>query len=560
MSAILRLLPLIAQHRRLFAGAVVWAAFGQLAVLAIAVGLAFLVGRALAGIPLDLPLVSVLLLAAAIVAAGAAWRESWVAHDLAYRLIALLRGRVFTALHRALPRRRDARRTGDLATTVTADIETLEWLYAHTVAQVLSAVLVLAGSAALSATISPWLLLVWPPLLVLGVAVSRLTARRARRDGEAIAAGSGELRAELLDTVRGLRELVGADALDAQLERVAARSRSLAHLQAREASRLGFERAIGEGLVSTAALGALLLVLAQQSTIDPALVPVAVAVAVAGLGPAAQIADLLRSAGTLRAAAVRLAELLDLPPSVPSGGAGRAPDTTASPTTPQVGLVLEDVGFTYAPGGAPILEGCSMRIRPGETVALTGPSGAGKTTLARLVLRYWDPDAGRILLDGVDLRELDDAELRRRIAVVPQGSPLLRGTVRSNVLLGDPEANDEAVGRAAEAAGLFDPEVGLPRGLDTPIGEHGTGLSGGQRARVAIARALLREPRVLVLDEATASLDPEADAAITSLVRQSPTRCILLIAHRPETIAAADREYALPVLERGSGAAFREES
>ncbi|WP_265521755.1 ABC transporter ATP-binding protein [Oerskovia flava] len=538
------MLPVVATHRRLFVETVVWNVVAQVAVLAVALGLAVAVGRVVAGEPVALAPTAGILAGLCAVAAGAAWRESWVSHDLAYRLIGVLRGRVFASLRRALPARRRHRHSGDLTTTVVADIETLEWLYAHTIAQTVGAGLVLGISAAASATISPLLLLVWVPLLVVGVVVPRATARRARRDGEALAAGRAHLRTQVIDTVRGLRELSGADALGAQLGRVATGTRTLGRLEVREASRLGAERGAEDLLFAGAALGAICVALLDGAAVEPSNVPLAVTVAVAGLGPAAQIADLLRNTGTLRAAAARITDVLDLAPAVGSdSAAGRG--AANSSADHEEGLVLDDVTFSYD-GARPVLTGLSLHVRPGEVVALTGASGAGKTTAARLALRLWDPDAGSVRVDGVDVRTLPDDTLRRLVAVVPQSSPLLRGTVRTNIVLGDPDAPDAVVERAAHDAGLLRPDVGLPLGLDTPVGEHGHGLSGGQRARVAIARALLRDPRVLVLDEATASLDHEADAALMELLAASQHRATLVVAHRKATIDAADRELHLP--------------
>ncbi|MBT2484726.1 MULTISPECIES: ABC transporter ATP-binding protein [unclassified Microbacterium] len=532
MRSVLRLLPIVATRRGLFIETVLWSVVTQAAVLTIALGLAIVVGRSLTGEPVPHSAFAGLI-GLGVVASLTAWRESWVSHDLAYGIIGDLRTRVFDALRRALPARVGHRRSGDLATTVMADIETLEWLYAHTAAQLLSAVLVLATSIAVSATISPLLLLIWLPLLAVGVVVPLITARRAHRDSDRLAAGSAALRAELLDTVRGLRELISADALGGQVGRLAQDTEMLARTQVREAGRLGAERGIADVSLALATIGTILIVVFTPSAIMPVDIPLALTVAVAGLAPAAQIADLLRNTGTLRAAADRIVGVLATPPAITDR-------RDHHPAWPESGLVFDRITFSYD-GERPVLADMSLHIRPGEIVALTGPSGVGKTTTARLAQRLWDPDAGSVRVDGTDLRDLTDDELRVRIAVVPQSSPLLRGTIRSNIILGDPGATADMVDTAAHAAGLLRPESALPLGLDTPVGEHGSGLSGGQRARVAIARALLRDPQVLVLDEATASLDPEADAAMMEVVNTMDDRAVLLVAHRPATIAAADR-------------------
>ncbi|MGW7468576.1 ABC transporter ATP-binding protein, partial [Streptomyces xantholiticus] len=213
-----------------------------------------------------------------------------------------------------------------------------------------------------------------------------------------------------------------------------------------------------------------------------------------------------------------------------------------------LGLRLRGVRFDY--GGRAVLDGVDLTVRPGETLALVGVSGAGKSTCAHLVARFWDPVAGAVELvpaagPPVDLRDLAETDLRRAVAVVGQDAPLFHGTLADNLRLAAPAATDDELAAVARRTGVDR----IADGYDTPVGERGTTLSGGQRARIALARALLTHPRVLVLDETTANLDTEGDAAVSATLRDgAPSRTTLLIAHRPSTIRRADR---IAVLEAG---------
>jgi ATP-binding cassette, subfamily C, bacterial CydCD len=207
------------------------------------------------------------------------------------------------------------------------------------------------------------------------------------------------------------------------------------------------------------------------------------------------------------------------------------------------------VRFTYPGRARPALDGVSMRLAVGSTVALVGPSGAGKTTVASLLLRFWDPQVGAVRLFGHDLRDYELDDLRRRIALVAQDTYLFNDTLRANVLLARPDADPSALRAAIERAALSDLVAALPDGLDTVVGERGTQLSGGQRQRVAIARAFLKDAPVLILDEATSHLDAVSERQVRdALERLARDRTTLVIAHRLSTVRDAD---AIIVLDEG---------
>ena len=249
------------------------------------------------------------------------------------------------------------------------------------------------------------------------------------------------------------------------------------------------------------------------------------------------------------ASTARILDLLDVRPAIRGGGRALPLERVRGD------VAFEQVGFAYA-GGAPVLSGLSLRFPAGRTTALVGPTGSGKSTVVKLCLRFYDPSHGRVTLDGVDLRELELGDLRRAVGLVSQDVFLFHGSVRANIAYGRPDASDEEIREAARIAEAEEFIAALPQGYETIVGERGQKLSGGQRQRLSIARAVLKDPPVLVLDEATSSVDNETEAAIQrSLERLSVGRTTIVIAHRLSTVRNADCIYVLEggrVTERGT--------
>jgi len=498
-----------------------------------------------------------LLMIVVVLAIGTAVRFYFVSW-LGERVVADIRARVQRHLLGLTPRFFEENRPSEIASRLTSDTALIETVVGTTVSVALRNCFTGIGGTVYLFAISPklaGLLLLGIPLIILPVTIFGRRIRNLSRASQDRIADVGSIATETL----GAMKIVQAFG---QEDREAARFVTAIDATFAAAKRRITVRAIMTAIMIGLIFGSITLVMWEGAsdvasgrlTGGSMFAFVVTGGIVAGaFGALTEVyGDLLRGAG----AAGRLAELLREEPEI------ARPQVPVPLPVPVTGaLAFDHVRFHYPtrPDVAALAD-YNLRIAPGETVAVVGPSGAGKSTLFQLAERFYDPDAGAITLDGVDLREADPAAIRAQIAMVPQETVIFGATARDNLRYGDWAASDEALWAAAEAANAADFLRRLPDGLDTYLGEGGARLSGGQRQRVAIARALLRDAPILLLDEATSALDAESERLVQeALERLMETRTTLVIAHRLATVRAANRIVVMDegrIVEEGNHAAL----
>lgn len=438
-------------------------------------------------------------------------------------------------------------RTGEVLSRLTTDVQIVESLLATSVSVALRNLLTLIGALGLLVWVSPRLtglvLLIFPlvlaPLFLFGRRVRRLTA--STQDQFAAAVGHAGETLDALETVQAFgREDAAQARFGAAVDQAFATS--LRRMTARAAMTALVIGLVFGGVVLIFWLGVHAGLRGEMSwgaLFQFAFLAVMAAGSVGALGET--WGDVQKAAGAME----RLGEILDARPAIAAPAHPRP-----LPTPARGEIAFDDVDFAYpARPDAAALHGFTLHVAPGERVALVGPSGAGKSTVLRLLLRFYDPQAGSVRLDGVDLREADPAEVRARMALVAQDAPLFSGSAAENIAFGREGAGPEAVLAAARAAQAEPFLNALPQGVDTPVGDRARALSGGQRQRLAIARALVREAPILLLDEATSALDAENERLVQAALDEAMTgRTTLVIAHRLATVLKADR---IVVMDQG---------
>jgi ATP-binding cassette subfamily B protein len=550
----LRALPaLLAPHAHVLAGALAALFIAAAAQLALPIALRFLIDEGLVvrdTATIDRYFIAFIAAAAAfgVFAALRYYLITW----LGERVVADLRSQVYSHVIRMDPTFFEVTRTGEVLSRLTADTTLVQSIAGVGISITLRSAVTLAGSLVMLILTSPLLtamiVLLMPvvvaPLIVLGRRVRTLS-----RDSQDRIADASALAGETINAVQTVQAFT--------LENLQTRrfTDAVEHSFAVAIRRIRV-RALLTAIATMLVFGAITLVLwigAHQVVSGRiSFGELSQFLLYAGyLGiSAASLSEMWSEVQRAAGAMERLVELKDAWPMI------RTPPNPRPLPSPGRGRIdFEHVSFRYPsrPESA-ALDDFTLSVAPGETVAFVGPSGAGKSTVFQLLLRYYDPSAGRILIDGVDIAEASPEDVRQRIGLVPQDTVLFGATARENIRYGRPDASDREIEAAARAAAADDFIRALPQGYDTFLGERGTRLSGGQRQRIAIARALLKDPPILLLDEATSALDAESERVVQqALARLMEHRTTIVIAHRLATVRKADR---IVVMDRGRIAAI----
>jgi ABC transporter fused permease/ATP-binding protein len=472
------------------------------------------------------------------------------------RVVTRLRQNLFASLMSQEVAFFDERKTGELTNRLSSDTTVLQNTVSANISMALRNGAQALGGVVMLLYTSPRLTLVMlavvPPVAVGAVAYGRRVRKLSKQVQDALA-GSNEVAEESLSGVRTVRSFAAEKSEVARYRSAVEKAFELARNRIRQSSTFMAVASFGGFAAATAVLwyGGR-LVLDGKLTVGGLTSFLVYSMFVAfALGALTELwADFMRASG----AAERVFELMDRQPAIPTSGGER-------PSSTEGRVHLQEVGFTYpARPDVPVLQGIELKIEPGEVVAIVGPSGAGKSTIASLLGRLYDPQSGRILLDGKDLKTLDPEWLRQQIGVVAQEPLLFSSSIADNIRYGKVGASLAEVEEAARAANAHDFISRFPEGYQTMVGERGTRLSGGQKQRVAIARAVLKNPRLLILDEATSALDAESEHLVKdALDRLMKNRTTLIIAHRLSTVMDADRVMVLEggkVVQSGSHSAL----
>ncbi len=464
--------------------------------------------------------------------------ERVISHTATFRILTHLRTWFYSAIEPLAPARLQQLRGGDLMSIIVSDIETLEQFYIRVVIPPFSAVLVIVLATLFLGSFGPSLglaLLVF--LLLTGILLPLVSRTLSRQPAAELITARAHLNASLLDGLQGIADLIAFGQNKQFQESIVQQSHKLEQIHTKLARVRGLSRGLAALLTSFAGLTVLIIAIPLVTThkIDGVFLALLPLVAIASFEAVQPLSQALTVLDSSHAAAHRLFELIDAPPAVTDPH----PAVVAPASTD---IEFRNISFRYSAEDPLVLDRISFSVAQGQRLALVGPSGSGKTTIINLLLRFWDYEQGQIKLGGSQLREIQAEDVRKSISVISQNTHIFNSTIRDNLYLARPDATDAELLHACQQAQIDHFISQLPLGFDTSTGEHGLLLSGGERQRLAIARAVLKDAPILLLDEATANLDPHTEKEIwLALDRLMNGRTSIIISHRPEVLPKVDQ-------------------
>ncbi|RHU46134.1 ABC transporter ATP-binding protein [Blautia sp. TF11-31AT] len=475
------------------------------------------------------------------------YMEQYCNHFIAFKLLAIIRHKVFAALRKLCPAKLEGRDKGNLISIITTDIELLEVFYAHTISPIAIATLTsiimvifigryhwLAGLLALAA------------YLIVGVAIPMWNGKRGSQKGMELRTNFGELNSFVLDSLRGLDETIQYGQGEKRKEQMSERSKNLAGMQESLSKMEGSQRSFTNMVILLASFGMLALTiwLYDKGMMGFEGILTCTIAMMGSFGPVVALSSLSNNLNQTLASGERVLSLLEETPLVEEIPGDV--DTSGAENMEHgfTGAEAENVTFAY--GEEVILDNYSLKLQPGKITGIHGASGSGKSTLLKLLMRFWDVQDGSVSVDGTDVRKIPTKHLRNMESYVTQETHLFHDSIANNIAIAKPGASGEEIMEAAKKASIHDFIMTLPKGYDTEVGELGDTLSGGEKQRIGIARAFLHECPLILLDEPTSNLDSLNEGIILKSLKESARKkTVVLVSHRVSTMNVADVVYEM---------------
>lgn len=460
-------------------------------------------------------------------------------HYIAFKLLAIIRDKVFKALRRLSPAKLEGRDKGNLIAVITGDIELLEVFYAHTIAPIAIAVVTSLIMAIFIGSFHPILgVIALFAYLAVGLVIPMAASRIGAETGRSYRRNFGSMNTYFLDSLRGLKECIQYAAGPARLKEINRQSDNLNTKQKALKNQEGMVAAITNTVILIFDLGLLAVavwLMAQGSLgIEGVLIPTIALFS--SFGPTAALSSLSNNLLQTFAAGERVLDLLDESPIVD--------EVETGVNIAFNGASCQDLSFAY--GNAPVIENISLTLPQSKIIGLHGRSGSGKSTFLKLLMRFWDRDSGSLRLSEQDIKDINTHSLRQNESYVTQSTYLFNDTIAANIRIAKPSATDAEVAEAAKMAALDDFVITLPKGYNTPVGELGESLSGGERQRIGLARAFLHQAPLILLDEPTSNLDSLNEGIILKSIREhAKNQTVVLVSHRKSTMGITDLDFTI---------------